>query len=397
MVVVAGHGHGHALHQQRLVQHMHVEGPVGGAPAGAALRQPHCGALPVHLLVQLNVEVGALHPPPELGVRGAVLHHGGGGAGGVRRVLVLLVLQRRRRWWWLLLLRRAVVLRYGPPVLGIERARGGGGATGAGGGAAVELVLRRLLHHLVLGLVRGPVAVGVGAAAVVRGVVAARLAAAAAAAAPGRLVLLARAGGRRRRRGSGRPVGRRRDVRRGDSGRRRRRHGLDLLLEPPRHGAAGRHGLDAQLLQHQDGGREVEARAAAAHAQRRCVVGARRHLGRVEGAQPDAALRLPELPDFGHPFAPVAHAHAAVHSPLPTPLLAAAAAAAGVAVGSPGRGAAPGAAAHSGVHGWMDAGTSLGIPLRFKILSASRLGRALLEQGDDDQVPRGMTTHSHKQ
>ena len=41
----------------------------------------------------------------------------------------------------------------------------------------------------------------------------------------------------------------------------------------------------------------------------------RRHLGRGEGSQPDAAL-LAGLPDFGHPFSPRAHSHPSVNRVL---------------------------------------------------------------------------------
>jgi hypothetical protein len=72
--------------------------------------------------------------------------------------------------------------------------------------------------------------------------------------------------------------------------------------------------------------REVEVRGAALDRQRGYVVGARRHLGGGEGAEPDARL-LARLPDLRHPLAPGPHAHAAVRRVVPVlaapPLLAA--------------------------------------------------------------------------
>jgi hypothetical protein len=64
--------------------------------------------------------------------------------------------------------------------------------------------------------------------------------------------------------------------------------------------------------------REVEVRGAALDGERGDVVRARRHLGGVEGAQPDARL-LAGLTDLGHPLAPRTHAHAAVRRVLQLP------------------------------------------------------------------------------
>jgi len=102
--------------------------------------------------------------------------------------------------------------------------------------------------------------------------------------------------------------------------------------------------------------REVEVRGAALDRQRGHVVGARRHLGGGEGAEPDARL-LAGLPDLRHPLAPGPHAHAAVRRVVPVlgapPLLAVAARGGGGVGGRRGRG-------RGSLHGGRRGGLGLG-------------------------------------
>ncbi|KAJ1281093.1 hypothetical protein BS78_04G281700, partial [Paspalum vaginatum] len=107
--------------------------------------------------------------------------------------------------------------------------------------------------------------------------------------------------------------------RRGALGRVRRRRGRLLAVLGPGEGLAdggelGVHGgveRAGQVRAAAAEGREVEPRHVAAEAERRLVVGERRVLGGVEGAEPQPRAVLGEA-YLRHPLAPVALPHAAV-------------------------------------------------------------------------------------